>query len=174
MDEVVNLSATRGHLPKAVIMPDIPARTLHQCEKNPRMLIDMLQMADGDIEEFVKQFHSSDHKARMTILMGSLLILNKPQHAALKMEWDALLSAYKQAKVIVAEREAFNWIGNYHPPTGKNNKVTLSVATAFMRLWLGEHLTSETTKGRRKGALHPEGETEYSASRIYDQLREEE
>ena len=176
VDEVIELTPRKKHEGMTVIVPDIPTRTLHQCEKNPAIFVEILRRCDGDIDEYLRQFRADEHPAKMTILTTTLLSLNKPENSKLKGEWDALVDAYKQAKVALAERAAFNWIGSYAPPAPSNtrSKVTLPIATAYMRLWLGEHMSSETTKGRRKGAETPSAEIDSAASRIVDELMEDE
>jgi hypothetical protein len=173
-DEVVDLTARRKHEPGTTIVPDIPSRTLHQCEKNPQTFVDILKQCDGDVEEYLTQFRAVEHIARMKILTTTLLTLNRTEHSKLKAEWDALIDAYKQAKIALAERAAFQWIGNYNPPgiNNPNAKITLQAAAVYMRMWLGEHMSSETTKGRRKGAETPTAETDAAASRIVDELME--
>ena len=170
MEKLVELIGKKG-VPELVSIPDAAVCSLHQCKKNPQLIIETLQSADGDVEEYVNQFRASDHKSKITVLTNTFLILNSLGNEALKAQWDALIAAYKAAKVSIAERAAFHWIGNYTPPTGKV-KVPMNTAVMYMRTWMGEHMSSETTKGRVK-AMEPPPPRDNAASAILSQLQSE-
>jgi hypothetical protein len=147
--------------------------TMGQCEKNPQLIIDMLKASNGDVEKLATQLSATttrrDSKERT--LMYALLILNKPENLAFRQQWDALITAYKQAKIAMAERTAFEWIGSYEPP---DEKVTVQTAVAFMRLWMGEHINAQNTLGRIKAAeTPPAGYSEDTAGSILGQLQKE-
>lgn len=154
VDELIEFKRSMKEPTELVALPDITLKSLHQAKKYPQMVVDVLLQCDGDIEEYIKQFYATDHKSKMTILTNTFLILDKPGNEKLREQWDAIIAAYKQSKVAMAERAALEWIGNYAPPSA-TAKVPMAVAISFMRTWLGEHISSETTRGRQKGMERP-------------------
>ena len=169
MDDLVETQTKWGK--DLLLVPNVPGRGMERCKETPRLIIETLKQADGDIEEYINQFRATDHRAKITVLTQTFLILNKPENAALRVEWDQIIEAYKAAKTAIAERAAFHFIGEYKPPTqsGKNKTpLSINLATAYMRLWLGEKFTQATTAGRLKANNPPVSTT--GTSGILDEL----
>lgn len=137
---------------------EILLRSIAQVEKKPELLVEMLCIADGNLDKFVKQFSTFRRASKIGIMLRVMLVLNKPENAKVKADFEGVVEAFKQAKIMVAEQTAMNWIADYEPPkpTEKNKEpVALSQAIAYMRVFMGEHVSQQSTKGRLKAAEMP-------------------
>jgi hypothetical protein len=120
---------------------------------DPSLLVEILASCDGDVDLFAQQFAATDHKSKLKVLQKALMVLNHPDNLVHKVVWDENIAAYKAAKTALAQRTAFEWIGNYRPPKNTAKKpIAMATATQYMKAWLGEHMAAESTRGRRAGS----------------------
>lgn len=140
-------------------------------ELEPQIILDTLIACDGDIDLYVKQFSATTHEAKLTILQKTFCILNKPEHCQRRLMWDDQIAAYKQAKISLAEREAFNWIGEYKPPKStKDEPVPMNQANSFIRTWMGAYQENEKAKGRASGVDVSSGKIDQAAEETLKQM----
>ena len=156
-------------------MDETPKRhsRIKAAEDDAQILIDILKECDGDVDLFARQFNATTHESKLKCLQKTLMILSKSENAGLKLDWDENIAAYKQAKLLLAQRTAFNWIGEYQPPKGtKKEPVTIPQASSYIGLWTKEYTAGESVKGRKAANEVPEGKTNMAAAETMRQLKE--
>lgn len=115
--------------------------------KDPAAILQGFLAARGDIDTFLNAFHPTCDDEKITILSLVLHVLSQPDNAIYKAKWDSLLASFRQAKALFAERQALEFISTYQMPDIE--KVPLTEYTAFIRLWLSPHMTTETTRAKK-------------------------
>ena len=148
--------------------------TLAEYLNKPAEIVKLLTDCSGDVDEFAQEFGASEHVSKIMVLQAVLCELGKLENAQHRLDWDEQITAWKDAKRLLAERKAFAWIGDYDPPAGtKKVPVPLTVATGYMRLWMPSHFEAEKVTGRKKGNETHAGQTDRGAQKILETMEEE-
>lgn len=164
--DVINLNATRGKRTAQIYQVEVPKVGLGLIANDPKAVVDALELCAGNVEEFAKQFMGDSYKDRMKVLMETMMLLNKPENSEHKRRWYALIAAFKEAKVLMAENAAFEFIAKYNPAKtneGKPRNVSPAQYATICNLWMKEQTNAAATKGRRKGAKPEEDHDETRA-----------
>ena len=148
--------------------------TLAEYLNKPAEIVTLLTNCSGDVDEFAQEFGATEHVSKITVLQAVLCELGKIENAQHRLNWDEQIIAWKDAKRLLAERKAFNWIGDYDPPAGtKKVPIPITVASSYMRLWLPSHFEAEKVTGRKKGTELHVGQIERGAAKILKTMEEE-
>lgn len=154
-DKVIKLQPARGKHTAQTYELQLPKVSLGIIANDPEKVVEALELVGGDITEFAKHFMGYDYKDRMKILTETMLLLNKPENAKHKTRWYSLIAAFREAKIMIAENNAFEFIASYNPNKTADNKkrnITPAQYATIANLWMKEHTNAQATKGRRKGA----------------------
>lgn len=139
---------------------NIPAGVrLGAAEENPAIIIETLRRCNGDVDKYCQQFTTRAHVANIEVMMLTMLVLDKPENAPFKAQWDALIEAFRKAKLLVAQNKACNAIANFNYPRTKagrkSTQMTQDTVMKLTRFWYSDNTpTAEPpppkVDGRRK------------------------
>ena len=135
------------------VNPGQEAAALATYSRHPTLAVRLLEAQGGDVLRLAALF-AKDLPAQTAALTRILRSLNKPGNEEHKERWVRLIESYKEAKELVAEGKAFNFIGNYEPPV-MDEKANLASFVTYARFWLAGRQASETVKGKKAGGSVP-------------------
>lgn len=127
------------------VIPD--AVYLDTCERDPATLIRCLELCNGDMQMFCQQFATRQGVTHESVAVRTMRVLNRPENGEYKKQFGELIQAHKEAKYLLAQHKAFEFISDFKPP--KNSKDTpLSQVTSYMKFWLAASMASEVARSK--------------------------
>jgi hypothetical protein len=151
INSVIKLTGKGPFKTRAISLPT-EIHAFSTFRDNPAGLVEILQSVDGDVEHYCEQFKASTHVSGLNILTRSLILLRQPGNEEHLAKFEALIAAWKHAKVMLAEHKAMAYIADFQLPSkGDISKGDISAYSQFSRLWLTHHLQAEVQRRKAKG-----------------------
>lgn len=125
------------------------------CEAKPSLLVECLELCNGDMRLLCQQFSTRAGASQEAIAMRIMRVLNKPENEPEKSRFYELIQAHKDAKYLLAQHQAFDFIADFTPPKKTSRAagdMSLSQVTTYMRFWLAGPMASEVAKSKGKSA----------------------
>ena len=171
--ETVKLTRLVGPPTTDVSEVQLPPPTFFEIKQDPELIIRTLEACTGDVDAYIKHFTTRSHVANMQVLVQTLLILDRPENAEYKRQWQELINAYKNAKVVMAQNEALKAIADFKYGKGKKEQMNAQQLISLSRFWLADHNEFNKNVGRKKATTVAEEERDDPLDNILQKMKEE-
>jgi len=130
-----------------------------EAERQPSLIVSILKQCNGDVDLYCKQFTTRNHTSNVEVMIKTLQILDKAENHEFKQQWNSLIDAFKQAKLLMAQNKAIHAIANYnYPKTKAGRKSTQMTQDAVIKLttfWYKGWTKEEEVRGKKRGDKMP-------------------